>query len=69
MIILFLLQIGIEVSIFVPSIRDKYGAETKGKAIQRVAQLGIHLIYRYQTLTLLLIPCFVCKLKPSMAVL
>jgi hypothetical protein len=31
----------------------KYGAETEGKAIQRLPHLGIHPIYSYQTQTLL----------------
>jgi hypothetical protein len=31
------------------NMRRKSGAETKGKAIQRLTHLGIHSIYRYQT--------------------
>jgi hypothetical protein len=31
----------------------KFGAETEGKAIQRLPQLGIHPIYSHQTQTLL----------------
>jgi hypothetical protein len=31
----------------------KYRTETKGKAIQRLSQLGIHPIYNYQTQILL----------------
>jgi hypothetical protein len=31
----------------------KYGAETEGKAIQRLPHLGIHPIYSHQTQTLL----------------
>jgi hypothetical protein len=34
----------------------KNGAETKGKAIQRLPHLGIHPICRHQTQTLLLMP-------------
>jgi hypothetical protein len=32
------------------------GAETEGKAIQRLPHLGIHTIYSHQTQTLFLIP-------------
>jgi hypothetical protein len=35
------------------NIETKYGAETEGKAIQRLPNLGIHPIYRHQTQTLL----------------
>jgi hypothetical protein len=31
----------------------KYGAETEGKAIQRLVHLGLHPIYTHQTQTLL----------------
>ena len=34
----------------------KCGAETEGKAIQRLPHLGIHPIYRHQTQKLLWIP-------------
>jgi hypothetical protein len=34
----------------------KCGAETEGKAIQRLPHLGIHPIYSYQTQTLLWVP-------------
>jgi hypothetical protein len=36
--------------------RTKCGAETEGKAIWRKPHLEIHLIYRHQTQTLLLMP-------------
>jgi hypothetical protein len=34
----------------------KWGAETEGKAIQRLPHLGIHPIYSYQTQTVLWMP-------------
>ena len=34
-------------------IETKYGAETEGKAIQRLPHLGIHPIYSHQTWMLL----------------
>jgi hypothetical protein len=34
----------------------KCGAETEGKAIQRLPHLGIHPIYNHQTQTLLWVP-------------
>ena len=38
------------------NMETKCGAETEGKAIQRLLYLGIHLIYSHQTQTLLWIP-------------
>jgi hypothetical protein len=38
----------------------KCGAETEGKAIQRLPHLGIHPIYSYQTQTLLWMPRSAC---------
>jgi hypothetical protein len=38
----------------------KYGAETEGKAIQRLPHLGIHPIYSHQTQTLLWMPTSAC---------
>ena len=38
----------------------KYGTETEGKSIQRLLHLGIHPIYRHQTLTLLWMPTCTC---------
>jgi hypothetical protein len=38
----------------------KYGAETEGKAIQRLPQLQIHPIYSRQTWTLLWMPGSAC---------
>jgi hypothetical protein len=38
----------------------KYGAETKGKTIQRLPHRGIHLIYSQQTQTLLWMPTSAC---------
>ena len=38
----------------------KCGAETEGKAIQRLPHLGIHPIYSYQTQTLLWMPTSAC---------
>jgi hypothetical protein len=37
-----------------------FGAETEGKAIQRMPHLGIHPIYSYQTQTLLWMPTSAC---------
>jgi hypothetical protein len=38
----------------------KYGAETEGKAIQRLPHLGIHPIYSHQTWMLLWMPGSAC---------
>ena len=38
----------------------KCGAETEGKAIQRLPHVGIHPIYSYQTQTMLWMPTSVC---------
>ena len=38
----------------------KCGAETEGKAIQRLPHLGIHPIYSHQTQTLLWMPTSAC---------
>ena len=38
----------------------KSGAETEGKVIQRLLQLGIHPIYSHQTQSLLLMPRSAC---------
>jgi hypothetical protein len=38
----------------------KYRAETEGKAIQGLSHLGIHLMYNYQTQTLLWMPRSAC---------
>jgi hypothetical protein len=46
----------------------KYGAETVGKVIQRLPHLGIHLIYRHQTQTLLQMPRSACQQEPDIAV-
>jgi hypothetical protein len=40
--------------------RTKSGAETKGKAIQKLPHLGIHSICSHQTQTLLLMPRSAC---------
>jgi hypothetical protein len=42
--------------------------ETKGKATQRLSQLGIHPIYNYQTQTLLWMPRSACLKEPDKAV-
>jgi hypothetical protein len=42
------------------NMETKYGAETEGKAIQRLPHLGIHSIYSYQTWTLLQIRGSAC---------
>jgi hypothetical protein len=47
----------------IPMGRDtetKSGAETEGKAIQRLPYLGAHSIYSHQTQTLLLMPRSAC---------
>jgi hypothetical protein len=41
-------------------IETKRGAETEGKAIQRLPHLGIHPIYRHQNQTLLQMPRSAC---------
>jgi hypothetical protein len=46
----------------------KCGAETEGKAIQRLPHLGIHPIYSHQTWTLWWMPGSACLWKPDMAV-
>ena len=38
----------------------KFGAETEGKAIQRLSHLGIHTINSHQTQTLLQMPTRAC---------
>jgi hypothetical protein len=40
--------------------KTKCGAETEGKAIQRLPHLGIHPIYSHQTQTLLWMPRNAC---------
>jgi hypothetical protein len=42
------------------NMETKCGAETEGKAIQRLLHLGIHPIYSHQTQTLLWMPESVC---------
>ena len=46
----------------------KYGAETEGKATQRLPHLGIHTIYSYQTQTVLWMPTRACWQEPNIAV-
>jgi hypothetical protein len=48
--------------------RTKCGAETEGKAIQRLSHLGIHPIYSHQTQTLLWMPERACYQEPDIAV-
>ena len=45
----------------------KCGAETEGKAIQRLSQLGIHPTYSYQTQTLFSMPPSACWQEPDIA--
>jgi hypothetical protein len=42
------------------NMETKCGAETEGKAIQRLSHLGIHSIYSHQTRTLLWMPGSAC---------
>ena len=42
------------------NMETKYGAETEGKAIQRLPKLGIHFLYSHQTETLLWMPRNAC---------
>jgi hypothetical protein len=42
------------------NMETKCGAETEGKAIQRLPNLGIHLIYSCQTQTLFQMPRSAC---------
>jgi hypothetical protein len=44
------------------NMETKYGAETEGKAIQRLSHLGIHPIYSHQKQTLLWMPRIACCL-------
>jgi hypothetical protein len=46
----------------------KGGAETEGKAIQRLTHLRIHPIYSHQTQTLLWVPISACLQKTDIAV-
>jgi hypothetical protein len=46
----------------------KYGAETEGKAIQRLPHLEIHPIYSHQTQTLLWMPTNACRKESDIAV-
>ena len=46
----------------------KCGAETEGKAIQRLPHLGIHPICRHQTQTLLLMPRSTCWQEPGIVI-
>jgi hypothetical protein len=50
------------------NLETKYAAETGGKAIQRVSQLGIHPIYSHQTQTLLFVPRSACWQEYDIAV-
>jgi hypothetical protein len=56
---LFLVRRGIKIPMG-GDIETKCGAETEGKAIQRLPHLGIHPIYSYQTQTLLWMPTSAC---------
>jgi hypothetical protein len=46
------------------NMETKCGAETEGKAIQRLPHLGIHPIYSHQTQILLWMPRSACWQKP-----
>jgi hypothetical protein len=46
----------------------KCGAETEGKAFQRLHHLGIHPMYSYQTQTLLWMPTSACWQEADIAV-
>jgi hypothetical protein len=46
----------------------KCGAETEGKAIQRLPHLGINPIYSHQTQKLLWMPRSACRQAPDIAV-
>jgi hypothetical protein len=52
---LFLLRMGNKISMEEVT-EAKLGAETKGRTIERLPHLGIHLIYNHQTQTLLHMP-------------
>jgi hypothetical protein len=49
-------------------IQGENGAETEEKAIQRLPNLGIHLIYRHQTPVLLLVSRSALWQEPGLAV-
>jgi hypothetical protein len=53
-------NINLELLLFKGNTGTKIGAETEGKAIQRLSHLGIHPICRHQTQSLLLIPRSAC---------
>ena len=46
----------------------KCGAETEGKAIQRLPHLGIHSINNYQMQTLIWMPTSACRQEPDITV-
>jgi hypothetical protein len=46
----------------------KCGAQTEGKAIQRLPHLGIHPVYSHQTQTLLWMPRSACRQEPNIVV-
>jgi hypothetical protein len=50
------------------NMKTKYGAEPKGKAIQRLPHLDIHPIYSHQTQTLLQMPRSACWQEPDIVV-
>jgi hypothetical protein len=50
------------------NMETKCGAETEGKAIQRLPHLGIYPIYRHQTQTLVQMPRSACGQEPDIAV-
>ena len=50
------------------NMKTKYGAEPKGKVIQRLPHLDIHPIYSHQTQTLLQMPRSACWQEPDMSV-
>jgi hypothetical protein len=50
------------------NIEIKCGAETEGKAIQRLPHMGIHPIYSHQAQTLWWMPGSTCCREPDMAV-
>jgi hypothetical protein len=63
----FLLRIGNKISMKGVT-ETKFGAETKGRTIQRLPKPGIHPINNHQTQTLLHMPARFCWQEPDIAV-
>jgi hypothetical protein len=58
-----------ELFLFKGTAGTKKGAETEGKAIQRLPHLGTHPIHRYQSQIILLMLESICRQEPGIAIL